>query len=362
MLRRERLLVLLAIVYAAEAVLTRGRALRVWEVADARAIAAVVSLILASRGLELSGGLSRLASLLAGLSAGRPLLFYVLLTLAAAGSATVAMNDGAAVVYAPVAVTASRIYGAEPGVAVAIVAIAVNAGSSASPVGNPQNIIIWHYYHVSPALFAKAMAPFALAALLALAIYEPALIRGATTREGLQQPPPVAVDVRLLAVSFGLVVADSVLAWAGRQGEALALTLAVLAVAGREVLVATDYALLAVLTLLIVDSSAALLLVPSHLLAGASRGPLEAFLYGALLSQAVSNVPATVMLAPHTTYWRSLAMGVNAGGVGLLQGSLANIIAVRVAGVEASRVQRVLLPYFAALLLVGGLLAALGPA
>jgi Na+/H+ antiporter NhaD/arsenite permease-like protein len=53
------------------------------------------------------------------------------------------------------------------------------------------------------------------------------------------------------------------------------------------------------------------------------------FALSTLLSQIISNVPATLLLAKITPHWEALLWGVNAGGFGLLIGSLANLIAYR---------------------------------
>ncbi|MCH8167003.1 MAG: cell division protein ZapA [Proteobacteria bacterium] len=52
---------------------------------------------------------------------------------------------------------------------------------------------------------------------------------------------------------------------------------------------------------------------------------------GALLSQVISNVPAAILLEGFTDDWRTLAWGVSVGGFGLAIGSMANIIALRLA-------------------------------
>jgi len=54
------------------------------------------------------------------------------------------------------------------------------------------------------------------------------------------------------------------------------------------------------------------------------------FLFSALTSQAMSNVPATLLFGKFTADWKALLWGVNVGGFGSLFGSLANLIAYRV--------------------------------
>ena len=50
-------------------------------------------------------------------------------------------------------------------------------------------------------------------------------------------------------------------------------------------------------------------------------------LTSALASQAISNVPAAILLAPFADGWRALLVGVNVGGAGTLIASLASLIA-----------------------------------
>jgi len=54
------------------------------------------------------------------------------------------------------------------------------------------------------------------------------------------------------------------------------------------------------------------------------------FLFSALASQVMSNVPATLLFAKFTSNWQALLWGVNAGGFGSLFGSLANLIAYKI--------------------------------
>jgi len=53
------------------------------------------------------------------------------------------------------------------------------------------------------------------------------------------------------------------------------------------------------------------------------------FLFSAIVSQFMSNVPTALMLAKVTTQWKALLWGTNIGGFGSLVGSLSNLIAYR---------------------------------
>ena len=49
----------------------------------------------------------------------------------------------------------------------------------------------------------------------------------------------------------------------------------------------------------------------------------------AMLSQIMSNVPATILLSQYSSDWQHLAWGADVGGFGLVIGSLASLIALR---------------------------------
>ena len=59
--------------------------------------------------------------------------------------------------------------------------------------------------------------------------------------------------------------------------------------------------------------------------------PLTLYLGGIVTAQLISNVPATVLLLDRTHDAIALAVAVNVGGFGVAIGSLANLIALRLA-------------------------------
>jgi Na+/H+ antiporter NhaD/arsenite permease-like protein len=87
--------------------------------------------------------------------------------------------------------------------------------------------------------------------------------------------------------------------------------------------------LIFVFMFIVLRSVAALPLVHQTVSGLGLATPLRAYAAGAVLSQAISNVPAAIMLAEFTKDWRALAFGVSVGGFGFAIGSLANLIAVR---------------------------------
>jgi Na+/H+ antiporter NhaD/arsenite permease-like protein len=298
---------------------------------DGHTIAALAGLLVLTRGLEESGALHRLArALLRRVRTERGLALA--LVALAAGLSTVITNDVALFVVVPMTLGLRGGAGVPVARLVVFAALAVNAGSALTPIGNPQNLFLWGLSGASFLEFTVALAPIVavmMAGLLALTVL-------AFPARPLTPPTeaPRGLDRRLLAVALALYAPLLLLVNAGRTGLALAVVGVAFVLAYRRVLAGVDWPLLAVFVLMFIDFRLLADLAPVRaLLGGLPLGEAGAlFLAGAGLSQAVSNVPAAIVLAEYTADWRTLAWGVNVGGIGLAVGSLANIIALRMLG------------------------------
>jgi Na+/H+ antiporter NhaD/arsenite permease-like protein len=112
----------------------------------------------------------------------------------------------------------------------------------------------------------------------------------------------------------------------------IAVTIVLLAVQRKAVL-KIDWLLLLIFVLMFVvlRTAAALPWIHDAIAHARLDSPLRVFAAGAILSQGISNVPAAILLSEFTHDWRALAFGVSVGGFGFAIGSLANLIAVRLA-------------------------------
>ena len=252
------------------------------------------------------------------------------------------MNDTAILVYAPMAASLSRLCGYPLAALVTYVTIAANVGSALTPFGNPQNLIIWTHYDPSMGEFILAMAPFTAAGLAILAVPAARLPGRAVGRM-----PPIRLDKRLAAASLAAIAAGLALIEVGHPLLALLLALALVGAGRPRALLAVDYVVIGILGLMLLDfRSLAIILAPyMPKLSGGVAGVMLA----AALSQGVSNVPATALLLGTGIGWRSLAIGTNLGGVWLVTGSLANILAIRLTGISVKELHRHQLPYAAVL-------------
>ncbi|MEJ7687111.1 MAG: hypothetical protein WKG52_09045 [Variovorax sp.] len=100
-------------------------------------------------------------------------------------------------------------------------------------------------------------------------------------------------------------------------------------------LLGVDWALLAIIALMFIDlRQLAELPAVAQLLGNLPIGEgWRAYLAAIVTSQFISNVPATILLDRYVHDLPALAAGVSVGGFGLVLGSLANLIALRLARV-----------------------------
>ena len=299
-------------------------------------LATLAGVLLLTGGIETSGFLHRAArNLIERIHDERRLALFLIA--ASALLAALLTNDIALFVVVPLTLTLAGYVELPVGRLVIFEALAVNAGSMLTPIGNPQNIFLWQSSGVHFPQFIWAMLPptlISLACLLcfALAAFRPRPVQlhtSAATDE---------VDWSRFAVSTLLFIPFIVCA------ELHHADLALLGVAGLFLLLypgvyrRLDWPLLLIFMLMFIDlrSVAGLPWVSRSLgLAGLGQAS-HLYVAGIVASQFISNVPATILLSTHSADWLHLAWGVDVGGFGLLIGSLANIIALRLGGRRAS--------------------------
>lgn len=236
-------------------------------------------------------------------------------------------------------------------------AMASNIGSTATVIGNPQNAFIGLASGVSFARFTAHLAPVAAASLLVLlavlwVFYRKglALSPSASTRTAVIAPaagPEFPIDRRVLRRTIPILLAatgafflSSVLDWS-LPVIALSAGVGAMLVSGMrpaEVLRGVDWVLLAFFGGLFVviggAHQAGVLDRPLSWLHLASDGGsiVSLHIFSALASQAVSNVPLTLMLAPllrdipGDVLWITLASAATLAGNATLVGAVANLI------------------------------------
>jgi di/tricarboxylate transporter len=299
------------------------------DLVDWHTIATLTGLLALTKGVELSGYLPRLAQrLVAAMPSERSLAVF--LVLATALLATVLTNDVALFVMVPLTLTL-RNSGVPLTRLIVFEALAANAGSVLTPIGNPQNLFLWQLAKVPFEHFVLAMLPLAAVLLAPLLLLTLLAFSGKRLQLAGKQAR-ARTDRLMLTLSLGLYIPFLVITDLRHPYLAL-VALAPLVLAKREVLARLDWALILVFILMFIDLRLLSQLDAVHAWISAVdlRQLPHLYLAGIAASQVVSNVPAAILLAEYSRDWRVIAYAVNVGGFGLMIGSLANIIALRMA-------------------------------
>ena len=209
-------------------------------------------------------------------------------------------------------------------------ALAVNAGSSLTPVGNPQNLFLWHQWGLSFFGFTAKMFPLFVILMVVLLLF----VRFSFPAKKLtffKEPPKGRVDTRLFVLSFVLLVAFIASIEWGKALYALAGVVVVYLLFYRKVFLKTDWALLLLFAVMFIDFHllSRVPFVSQFVMHFDMKAVPDSFVSGLLYSQVMSNVPAAIFMSKFSTQWQAIAYGVNVGGNGLVLASLANIIALR---------------------------------
>lgn len=298
-------------------------------------IAALTGLLLLTKGLELSGALHRLGRALVE-SIATERAAAICLVVAAASLSTVLTNDVALFVVVPLTIGMCRLTGMPATKIVIFEALAVNAGSALTPIGNPQNIFIWQLAKVPFGDFIWHQLPLVACLMV--------LLLGATAVAFKPRPFEVLahestpLDPALLAVSLLLYIPFLIATDLQMAGWAAAAVLLMFLALRPRVVAELDWGLLLVFALMFIDLRllAGLQVVKQLMQSLALEVPANLYFSGIAASQLVSNVPAAIALAEFSQDWRVIAYSVNVGGFGLMIGSLANLIALRMTGDRSS--------------------------
>ena len=294
-------------------------------------IITLCGLLMLTKGIEASGYFDVLGRrLVKRFHRQRTLALFLIA--AAALLSTFLTNDVALFILVPLTLSLRR-YSTLPIARLIIFeALAVNAGSLLTPIGNPQNILMWRHGEAGFAGFVWQMLPLA-AVMVASLLLLTALCFSARKIElsGEQDSPQWQRPLMIASVIlYGLFIVALEL---DQAIWGLALVFAVFMVMARRILLNIDWSLLAVFIAMFIDvfllTRLPALQSSLHHITQLSGGGQYLLAIG--LSQAISNVPATILLLSSLPATTLMAWAVNIGGFGLLPGSLANLIALRMA-------------------------------
>jgi Na+/H+ antiporter NhaD/arsenite permease-like protein len=295
-------------------------------------LAGLLGLLVAIQGIRDSGLVQRAAgALVARVHTLRGL--GLLLVTGTALLATVLTNDVSLFLIVPLTLAIGSVSNLPVLRMVVLEALAVNAGSTLSPIGNPQNLLLWQHSKLPFLHFAAAMLPAAMVMLVLVAGFAWLWLPRDRVALNPHRIDGAVMSARLGAWSMAALVGMVIAMEYGQAPLGAGLLLLSYALLARSSLRRIDWLLLATFAAIFVGLGhfSSLPLVQQALDRLDLDHPLTLYASGIVAAQLISNVPATVLLLERTTDPIALAVAVNVGGFGVAIGSLANLIALRLA-------------------------------
>ena len=251
-----------------------------------------------------------------------------MMTVLTAGLAMFITNDVALITVVPITIIMSKKVGFDPYKIIVLEAVAANIGSSLTPFGNPQNLFIYNFYRMDVATFVLTIAPFVFFGL-GLLIF-PIMRIQSNPFEKVHLRASIKPNKLLWAYGGLFVLTILIIVLRLNIVYMLVAVSALVLIKDRELFKALDYFLLGtfVCFFIFVDHMNQFTWI-KDLVNQILQTDVEIFLTSSILSQGISNVPATILLSAFISSPNALLVGVSVGGLGTMIASLANLIAFK---------------------------------
>ncbi len=281
------------------------------------------SLMIAVAGLRNAGIFDVMTEFLLR-KAGTVRKLAVLLILLCFFSAMLVTNDVALLTFVPLTLLLFQNIPEEKSKIFTIVleTVSANMGSMLTPVGNPQNLYLYDTYHLTAGQFIRTMLPSGLCSLVMLVLFTFLLpvqeCEAASGQAKISKKPAVIYSILFL---FCLLTVFHIIP----DWLCLLVTILLLLITDKTLFKKVDYALLgSFLCFFVFVGNMARIEAVRSFFSAVLNG--HEVIVSVLLSQIISNVPASVMLSGFTDNGTALLLGVNLGGLGTLIASMASLI------------------------------------
>ena len=306
---------------------------------DFKVLGILLALMIVMAGLSINGIFEGLGKSLIKKCNSTRMLAFVLIFLCFFSSMLLT-NDVALITFVPLALLTLKMSGNEKLIVIVVVmqTIAANLGSMLTPMGNPQNLYLYGISGMSIAKFIMLMLPYTIVAAVLLVIVIFTIKKEALTlninAENKKAFSKWRVAVYLIMFVLCILVVIRVLPW-------YVVTVLVFAISlfmEREAVKAVDYALLLTfIAFFIFIGNMGELPVVKDMLSKLVDG--REVIVSVISSQAVSNVPAALLLSGFTTNYEGLIIGTNLGGLGTLIASMASLISYKQVANEKTNIK-----------------------
>jgi Na+/H+ antiporter NhaD/arsenite permease-like protein len=207
-------------------------------------------------------------------------------------------------------------------------AIAVNVGSELTPIGNPQNLFIFRLMHIGFLEFIKNLSLIFIPQFILLIIFTYLMFPAKKLEIDISKKStpnyPIFFISTLIFILFLISLELNLVRY-----FLISIVIFYLIIYNK-VFFKFDYLLIITFILMFIDFSLITKIdFIKNIFLSFKMNFFNTFNISIVLSQIISNVPATIFMSHFSNDYLAIAYGANIGGNGLLIGSLANIIALR---------------------------------
>ena len=295
-------------------------------------LAGLLGLMIAIQGIRDSGLIQRMAgTMVARMHSLRGI--GLLLVSTTAVLSMVLTNDVSLFLIVPLTVAIGGMSNLPIARMAVLEALAINAGSTLSPIGNPQNLLLWQHDQIPFLQFVGDMLPASAVMFVLVAALTWIWLPKERAELYSERLDGHAISLSLAILSVISLVMMVLMMERGHALLGALLLIVPFALFSWRSLKHIDWLLMATFAAIFLGlGHFAALPIVDHMLSKIDfNQPLTLYLSGILSSQLISNVPATVLLLDRAPDAMALAVAVNVGGFGVVIGSLANLIALRLA-------------------------------
>lgn len=327
------------------------------EYIDFRTLGILFCLMVVVAGFRSIGIFDKLAAVLLKRANNIRSLFLVLVLLCFFGSMLIT-NDVALITFVPLTIIILKKQTVEmqnkwliP--LISLETIGANLGSMLTPIGNPQNLYLYTKANDSFISFIGTMLPYSMASCIAIIVWIIVITRKneevhiENDKEGNKNNGLIGVgNTRLFIIYLVLfVISLLVVLRVINYIAVLLITVISTIIFDRKILKKVDYSLLLTFAafFIFVGNIERIEVFNSffeRVVVGREVGT------GIILSQIISNVPATLLLSGFTTNYKALLIGVNIGGLGTLIASMASLISYKFLAKEEEKLKGKYFAYF----------------
>lgn len=247
-------------------------------------------------------------------------------------------NDVSLIIFVPLTMLLFRAGGKEKYIIPLLVLenIAAVRGSLLTPFGSPQNLFLFAKSDMTALAFMGMMLPLWIGSMLLISCFIAFLYRKDPKEKidftgdakAQKEWDPARKGKRILYLSLFVVIVASIVSRTTYWPYIALFVTAALLIFDRQVFQRVDYVLLLTfLCFFIFSSSVASNPAISEFLHKTVTG--NEYWWSLLLSQAISNVPASIVLWPFTDSLKALIYGLDTAGLITVIGSLASVINMR---------------------------------